>query len=431
MVGSPFPNSTAFGNTAETRLCKSGVGQSQPLILLQGSPFTFASLILYSCHIFYEETYKFLTCDGKEEYLSFRAYVAPFAPSLWAGLLLTLLVLSSTHRAFVYMKIKGSRGAAVDLLVPSIFFEQPPQFLNALLGYKSFNVLLISLIFPALIITNSYKSIVTTDLTAPFISTRVDTFEEAVKRGYKILPPILYGHMMYFKEYEFPTTKKTREHLLNTFLNRSSLTQSLWSRLDLLRNNESEKPRRKLRGMLNLIGVPDGFPNVTFEMEILKCNKSIYVNYYLPLNYFRMETLSNGATVNPLYMGKDSFLKELYTWSIENMEWDRTEMVRTRVSAISHSGIFQYLEYVYKFSKMEAEARRVERKIRLAVEDKDAVRPLTLESNLLSIFVIYLAFVSLCVVVATLEILKEVARGAKVNPRIEMGIQILKRTLHY
>jgi hypothetical protein len=318
-----------------------------------------------------------------------------------------------------HLKIKGSRGAGVDLLVPSIFFEQPPQFLKALLRYKSFNVLLISLIFPALVITNSYKSIVTTDLTAPFVSTRVNTFEEAVKRGYKILPPV-YAHLK--------SIQRKRRYVYI-----SPLQLSLQSDINNLQkqNNQAERLRKKLKGILNLIGVPDGFPNVTFEMEIGKCNKSIYVNYYIPLNYFWMEILSNGDTVSPLYIGKDSFQEELYSWSIESMEWDRTDMVRTRVSAISHSGIAQHLEYVYKLNRMEADARRVERKIRLNGEDKDEARPLTLESNLLSIFVIYLTCVTLCVVVVTLEILKEVGREDKLKPRIEMGIQILKWTLHY
>jgi hypothetical protein len=180
---------------------------------------------------------------------------------------------------------------------------------------------------------------------------------------------------------------------------------------------------RKMRRMLKLIGVPHGFPNVTFEMEIGKCNKSIYVNYYIPLNYFRMEILSNGGdTVSPLYMGKDSILKELYTWSILKMEWDRTEMVRTRVSAISHSGIAQHLEYVHKLSKMEAEERRVERKLRLDRDAKDEIKPLTLESNLLSIFVIYLTCVSLCIVAVLLENLNELYLYCH---RIKLDIRIL------
>jgi hypothetical protein len=339
-----------------------------------------------------------LTCDGKEEYLSFRAYASPFAPSLWAGLILTLLLLSFIHKAFLHVKMRGGRGtgAGVDLLVPSIFLEQPPQFLKALLNYKSFNVLLISLLFSALVITNSYKSIVTTDLTAPFVSTRVNTFEEAVKRGYKILPPV-HEHLKSIKKSRYFTWKR--------LLNMSPLKRSLQWNIEYLQkqNNESEKLLRKLRGILNLLEIPDGFPNVTFEMEIGKCNTSIYVNYHLPLNYFRMEILSNGDTVSPLYIGKDSFLKELYTWSILRMEWDRTDMVRTRVRAIFHSGLSQYLEYVYKLSRMEAEVRRVERKLKLEADDKDEIKPLTLESNLLSIFVIYLTCVTLSIVAFILE----------------------------
>lgn len=99
-------------------------------------------------------------------------------------------------------------------------------------------------------------------------------------------------------------------------------------------------------------------------MEIWKCNKSIYVdhNLNLALDEFMTEILSKGKTLNRLYTGKDSFQEELYTWNLENMEWDRTQLVRKRFSAIAHSEIVQYLECVYIISKVDVERRRVERK---------------------------------------------------------------------
>jgi hypothetical protein len=301
--------------------------------LIQG--FRLADSHLQSYHIVYERAYKFLTCDGREEYLSFQAYASSYAPSpsLWAGFIITAILLHLILQAFVYVKGTQAR-VSVLLLVPSIFLEQPPQFPNQLLSYKSFNVFLVSLLFSALILRNSYKSIVTTDLTAPFPSTEVDTFEEAVKRGYKILPPL----NAYIKAFEV-SSFRTREHFLSVFLNESALTEILRYRIAQLPKNDSKssKSMEKLKGMLKLIKAPDVFPGVSFQMEIEKCKKSIYVDHFITfpsLNFVRKscqrEIRLTHCTWGRIHFKRCCTHKALETWNGTGRNWFRSESVQSR-----------------------------------------------------------------------------------------------------
>jgi hypothetical protein len=155
--------------------------------------------------------------------------------------------------------------------------------------------------------------------------------------------------------------------------------------------------------MLDLIGAPEDFPNVSFQMELSKCNKSIYVDHDYQLDQFRRDVLmlTNGNMESKLYKGKESFQKQLFKWSIEEVEWDRSEMVSKRWSSLSHSGIFSHLDDVYRIGRMKSKTRMIERMF--GAKEEESFRPLTLKSTVISIFIIYLAFATFCTSVLLVE----------------------------
>ncbi len=104
-----------------------------------------------------------------------------------------------------------------------------------------------------------------------------------------------------------------------------------------------------------------------------------------------------------LYKGKESFQKQLFKWSIEEVEWDRSEIVSKRWSSLSHSGVFSHLDDVYRIGRMKSEIRKTEKMFRFGAKEDESFRPLTLKSTVISIFIIYLVFATFCISVLLAE----------------------------
>jgi hypothetical protein len=251
----------------------------------------------------------------------------------------------------------------------------------------------------SLVLTNSYKSVVTTDLTAPFSNKRLETFDDVMRLAYKVLPPLnsfMAAMMRSIEEFNANETieRQVKRETTRLILRQSHLTEALQTEV----SSPNTLPRIRIMSqrMLNLIGAPENFPEVSFQMEIRKCNKSIYVDNDYQLDQFRTDALilGSGNLRSMLYKGKESFQKKLFSWRVIRMEWDRTGLISKRWSAISHSGIFSQLDYVYRSGKMKSQIRKVEKLFVGKVEE--SVRPLALKSTVLSIFILYLASVCFC-----------------------------------
>ncbi len=292
-----------------------------------------------------------------------------------------------------FLFVKAIR-AGILLLLPSILLEQPPASSAHLLKYRSFKFIFISLIFSGIVFTNLYKSIVTTDLTAPFSKNRLETFEEAVEQEYKIMPSF---NPYMTESYNYTNTEEER---VSAILNTSFFTESLKKEDEC--PNPSPRKQIKAQKILGQLRIPQGFPNVTFQMELSRCNKSIYVDNNYQLDQFRTEMLRYGRLKNTLYKGKESFLKELYSFSISNTEWDRTEMISRRMNSLSHSGIFKHLDGIYRIYEMKSRLNKFEQFYRKR-KGIGSAHPQALNTSIISLFLIYLACVSICISVLIAE----------------------------
>jgi hypothetical protein len=418
MVTEGFPNSTTpsrvntsvEGEADAFKKCMKLINEvtslGKLLLLSQGYPFKL-SVAHPMYYIFYEEAYNFVTCDGAKEYMSFEAFVSPFQFSAWIGIILTSVSAVVFIHAFLYFK---KMQAKVSLLVPSVLLEQSPHPPSKLLSFNSFRCLLICLLFFGILITNCYKSMVTADLTASLPIYQLATLDDAVRLGYKILPPLQLNMILIAKNRKYKTFEKRKNKILKISL----LTTSLREQLGLPQNRNSPQKLKKLQDLLSQFEIPKDFPKTTFQMEIGRCDKSIYVDHSYPLDEFLTELLTTKGLRSKPYKGKDSFQQELHTWAIGSMEWDRTEMISTRFSAISHSGIFKHLENVYRIDKMRLQLRKLARESEVRV--KDPVRPLALKTNILSVFVAYLGCMFFCLTVFGAE---------KLNPEISRMFKII------
>jgi hypothetical protein len=276
IVAEPFPNSTALYynllrevDFVETQSCWVNASSERAVDVYVGYEAAIEmhnSFAIYE--IVYEEAFNFLTCDGADDYLSFEAYTSPIHRNLWTGILIISLMILLYLLALVHLK---RIPAAVMLFLPSIFLEQPPQFSIQLLKYRSFKCLLIPLLLAATVLTNSYKSVVTTDLTAPFSSVRVESFEKASILAYKILPPFNSVMAKFLWEYKDLYINfieiEDKLNLTKQLLDASQLSIALLIEVRL--SNTFPHKRIQAQRMLDLIGVPEGFPNVSFQMEMV------------------------------------------------------------------------------------------------------------------------------------------------------------------
>jgi hypothetical protein len=199
--------------------------------------------------------------------------------------------------------------------------------------------------------------------------------------------------------FSYPYNTK-EEKVSETLISLSFFTESLEEEDESL--NSVPGNWTKAQRILGQLGIPEGFLNVTFQMEVSRCNESIYVDHDYQLDQFRIEILRNGRLKSTLYKGKESFQKEFYSWSISNMEWDRTEMISKRINSLSHSGIFKHLDDVYRIYKMKSRLRNLEKMFRNSKGIGSAL-PLALSSTIISLFLIYLGSISICISVLIAE----------------------------
>ena len=71
-----------------------------------------------------------------------------------------------------------------------------------------------------------------------------------------------------------------------------------------------------------------------------QCNKSMLIGTNAELRQFMKQDLNSES----MYFGADKFLSHLRAWTMEEMRWDRKDVLYIRFQSIIHSGIFSFLK---------------------------------------------------------------------------------------
>ena len=134
-----------------------------------------------------EVSHNFMTCDGNTEYMGFSFYTKPFQDTLWITILVVFTVLTLLLR-FIFLRFKIKDNSA--LFFVRILIEQDMCLSNKLMQLgNSFKILIIIFLLVGIVLTNGYKGIVTSNLTAPLPSTKMEKILNAALGGYSILIP--------------------------------------------------------------------------------------------------------------------------------------------------------------------------------------------------------------------------------------------------
>ena len=399
-LAEPFPNSTIFRQAGLQLHLRSSCPHYKYVVLVNAL-FSMNKYVKRDTgatyHMFQKFiTYNFITCDGLEnQLLSFKAYVSPFQPMLWICIIVFFvcvwIFLSGLFR-FINLKYN----TPVTLL--SVLLEQPIS--KAMSRATGIKILLASIYMMSVVLTNSYRGIVTTSLIVPVIPKTLETFDEALDQGYNFLQALPARSDQIYSVVLRDTPKRNIpqnniHQVALDFLNNISNFNAGIS--EILKPNSSVdlKFRKKLKDITTRLRVPQNFPNTTTEMELSKCNKTIYVDVNDNLDQIIFDMKSSGQ-VKGVYKGKELFLVQRSAWRLGNIEWDQTNILAYRSQAIVHSGIEQYWDDWFNVRPLKESLRKFE------TADEGRAQPLS-KKTLLSTFLIHFSMLFICFAIFILE----------------------------
>jgi hypothetical protein len=251
-------------------------------------------------------------------------------------------------------------------------------------------------------IVNRYKGIVITDLVAPPFPIRISTFKEALEKKYTVITePDPYISGLFRTLYAYAADNNHKVPFMTAFeylINASRITQYI-SALAGVRSNATIN--RALETSLRVtweerqrIIILNGT-----QAEFLKCNRTLFVDTLENLRERVCEFNPHlPSSAHSLYIGKEFIGEERRIWYSPDLQWDKG-LLSTRMSSILHSGIYKKWRDLRDF-KYTQYYQRVE-------GFKSPPAPLGLGSNISSLFLLFVALLSLCLTIFLVEVRKK------------------------
>jgi len=347
-------------------------------------------------------SFGFLNCMFKTRSVDFVVYMKALEIEVWILLGLSLLVSWTYLQILFHIKKIAENGL---LLLYSYLLEHGYHICKKLEGQRAFNIFLTIFLLMGIVLSNGYKGIVITGVTAPLQETRISTFEEVVALNYTILPTI-QPVVLNVARLAGPFTRKyiletNPDHLFAfSYL---SIALKNFEKLIISLNTSSPQTRLFESIRSRILTWPTRIETIFYhgmETEFLKCNNSVLVDRVDELKMIELKlnliVNSDGSRTNrSIYMGKSSILSQGTGVTVPNTVWDQNLFTR-RVGAIIESGIYN------KWQEMrDLEIENVHR--RMEALTGEPIR-LSLDSNILTLFVICSLFILFYVVIFIQEV---------------------------
>jgi len=403
--------------------------------------------------------HNFISCSGWKKKIGMTALLAPFEENLW---IIGASALVLTSILFKTVLVRLGLPDSVLFFIPMLLFEQGLSWSKKLEGSVAFKSFMGMILLSGLVLTNSYRGIVTSNLAAPIPAHGIATVEEAMDADYRILIPELDANKMLIStvllKYSYPPMNYTDlatkwamvgdlSHLVNfmgLLNNFRTLPQGelrtkrerIMNHLVLIRwkntlpdtRDESEymMTDENLMKRCNKTFVLAGHENATDEEKLLLCAEAYvppeyviptYPDPLLDLSLRQELALCNGSiylaeeeqlhsfltTVQPLttekfYYGRDRYMSDSRVWAMAGIEWDRLHIIYLRFQSLVQSGIF---------------LRVMESRIRQKLEEVLGFIPLSTQSNFVQ--ATYITFWT-CIILSLAAFLLE---------RIRAGLEFL------
>jgi len=371
--------------------------------------------------------YNFLTCDGAQEHLSLYWMLVPFDCATWIFLCIGIFLLVLSFN-ILFKSFREN----FTLLVYGYLLEQPYEIKRLLIANTSFRVVLGPFLMSIIIITNCYKGIFVTDLTAPRVFSGINSLDELSTKNFTIYsnPKVEKRMLLFYVKVNFFGTKYVSSLYADTFESRRATIGMTWENetiFDSFERNPGWKnsfikfPYSELilkriikkvddaivrTGVLltKFLGVTVGFPHVSFQKKISECKKTAFLDLNSQLHrFYRPKKWKNLVPKRMLYHGKQpgrglSKLKliEFFGGFVHLIDFLRKEL-----NVYIQSGIYeQWEKYLTKSTQNNLFRNELAKPFL-----KGHQRSLNFQnSQILGVFWIYLSSCSICSIVFICEL---------------------------
>ena len=309
-------------------------------------------------------SFNFITCDGYESQITFTWTTNSFQLSVWISLVATFGIwVIFAHR---YTKVTNT-----VFLTYAILLEQSFPLNASWMKSKFFIRSLVPIILGSIILTNCYKSLFVTDLTAPRPQKTIQSLEELSTLNYTIYSFIAkewkryyeYGRVNFFGNHYLP---KRVGFVINAIAHtwhecqsnkRNSLPDHMFPFKYFTWINKFTRigfcKQWVKTGLLlfRRITIPTGFPYVSIPEKIGECNKSAFIGDEHDLSRFYNPKLwRNTKPKANLYHGRVSKMTGVparRTVEIHTGLYEVANFLKQELSSILQSGIYdKWIEYL-------------------------------------------------------------------------------------
>jgi len=131
-------------------------------------------------------SYNFITCDESKSQINFAWLTNSFSISVW----IVFIIIFAMWLLILHRFLHSSETLLFSF---ALFLEQSFPVPGQWLKHKLFVRTLVPMFFGSIILTNCYKSLFVTDLTAPRPQKSIDSLEELSELNYSIYSPLVKG----------------------------------------------------------------------------------------------------------------------------------------------------------------------------------------------------------------------------------------------
>ncbi|CAG7830310.1 unnamed protein product, partial [Allacma fusca] len=260
------------------------------------------------------DTITFMSCYGVSISTTFHIYAHPYQMNVWICILIAIILLSFG----MYRDVPKPWRQISYLLLLTIgsLLENIHLSWNLNLRLKFF---IMPWLLIVVVLSNAYKGILTSDLTAPKPNTGLQMFEELddvfLYPEHDIPPdlPILNqtGNVFF---------KDSNELLVRTCIGPPGLFMNLFYSGEIGRKSHLPKSLLKNKKMydyiLERLVLP---PKISVEEVVSQCDKSGFLDFRSKILDFRVpKSRQKTLAEKPFILAKDSIFSTIYGWSADN-----------------------------------------------------------------------------------------------------------------
>jgi len=326
----------------------------------------------------------FLTCYEYKKSLSFSVFLEPFHWTVWPFILLTVVAC-----VFVFAMFHQRIGNAL-LMTISIIFEQG---ISLEIELKLFRCTFALILLTWLILVNSFKGVVTTELTLPVDPFRLQTIQEAIHEGFHILARNSESFMEWLLRiepaiFESGFISKNGTWHVRIFDPSSDFIRTIGriGRVSKSELSNSAKPSifGEMQRKLLLPKRINRRYNDDVDSMFNDCEKRILVGHNRNLvKYYNELKIKNSEKAKVTYQGRDDSFPLSTFLMFGPLDLDRSNKVRKRLYGVYESSLFLREFFGEKSDRVEADAN-------------SGPTPLSLQSNIVSMLAIYAICIGIC-----------------------------------